>query len=818
MPKRQRAPTHRGGAAPVTSKLRRWLPWVLIGVGALGILGWIGPAVAAALADALLRTFGLGVLVWLPALLVTAWVAWRRPKLLRRYWGRWLGAFVLGLALLVFLSFIFTEKGSLSEVSLGGNLGRAVGSNLPGMTADLVRAVLSLRVSVPGLSIALATLALALMGFLLVAPRGTVAALKRAGRGGWYACALAGGGLTRLTGLIGRRGQAQQPRLPQLPHLPRPEGTPPAPAQDQTPAVSHVPRPAAAPPPGAAPESPATAKDVSPPSHGWWKLPPITLLEAGVEPAPNGAETERRSKLVEEALASYGIEAKVVDVSVGPTVTRFGVEPGWVRKHKELPERDPLGRPRRDDLGRPITRTKEVSRIRVKVEAITNLQKDLALALAAPSLRVEAPVPGKGYIGLEVPNSTFTAVPLRSVMESPAFAKASAKSKLALALGKGVGGEPLTCDLAILPHLLIAGSTGSGKSVCLKAFLTCLAMKVTPDDTRLILVDPKRVELSAYARLPHLLFPPVVEPDKVSQTLKDLIAEMENRYRKFAALKVNSIDSYNRIAPDRHLPYIVLFVDELADLMMVAPMDVEQGLSRLAQLGRAAGIHLVVATQRPSVDVVTGLIKANFPARIAFAVASQVDSRVVLDSVGAEKLLGKGDMLFQATDSPQPKRVQGVFATDAEVEKVVEHWARQAPPAPRRVEAWPLAPPAAPTPQPQAATAAAATPRPSPSAPMPQPPASGAASPRPAPPAPVAQPAPPADPMLQGARDLASQMGRLSPSLLQRRLNIGRSKAQELLEALEAEGLVGPPEAGDSRVVLPRLPAPTGQPGPGEAT
>ncbi len=528
----------------------------------------------------------------------------------------------------------------------------------------------------------------------------------------------------------------------------------------------------------------------APAGSGWWKLPPITLLDPGVEVATNDAETERRRKLVEEALASYGIEARVVEVSVGPTVTRFGVEPGWVRKHKEFPERDTLGRLRRDDAGHPVTKSREVSRTRVKVEAIANLHKDLALALAAPSLRIEAPVPGKGYVGLEVPNSTFTAVSLRSVIESPAFVKVATKSKLGLVLGKGVGGEPVACDLATLPHLLIAGATGAGKSVCLKACLICLMMKANPDELKLILVDPKRVELAAFSRLPHLLLPPVVEPDKVSQTLKELIAEMDNRYRKFAAMRVNSIDTYNHAAPDRQLPYIALFVDELADLMMVAPTDVEQGLSRLAQLGRAAGIHLVVATQRPSVDVVTGLIKANFPARISFAVASQVDSRVILDAVGAEKLLGKGDMLFQPTDSPQPKRVQGVFVSEGEIEKVVEHWARQGPPAPHHVEAWPVIHPAPPTPAPPLQRPAAPQPAQRSAPPV------GAVVP-----APPAQPSASADPLWDAARGLATQVERLSPSLLQRRLRIGRGKALELLDALEAEGIVGPPEAGESRLV-----------------
>ncbi|MBI2866395.1 MAG: DNA translocase FtsK 4TM domain-containing protein [Chloroflexi bacterium] len=754
-------PKPKRSAGRIAGYSRRLLPLALIAVGG-GLLAY---KLAPALGEALLRTLGLSSVFWPVVLGVSAWTAWRRPHLLRRHWRRWLGVVLLGLALTVTLSFFAPRTGILAEATLGGHLGRALGQNLPLVGAALGKAIFGIQVELPGWRLALSIMALGLAGFLLIAPRATVAFLDRlawgAGRAGYklgrgllrWLASLIAQGIRRLRAR--RRSQSTEAAGEMLPSPAA--ASPPAPAERLAPLSAAHSRGSPASTPSAVE---AAVKTI--PLGSTWKLPPLSLLEGGVEPAPNGAETQRRAHIVEEALASYGIEARVVEVSVGPTVTRFGVEPGWVRRHKDVPERDAMGRIRRDEQGHPLLRSREVSRTRVKVEAIANLHKDLALALASPSVRIEAPVPGKGYVGLEVPNSTFTPVTMRNVLESPAFSKLQARSKLALALGKGVGGEPVVFDLATLPHLLLAGATGSGKSVCLKSILTCVAMNATPDEVRLILVDPKRVELSAFGKLPHLLSPPVIEVEKASEVLKELIAEMESRYRKFAALKVNNLLNYNKVAPERHLPYVALVVDELADLMMVAPVDIEQGLCRLAQLGRAAGIHLVVATQRPSVDVVTGLIKANFPARVGFAVASQVDSRVILDSIGAEKLLGRGDMLFQPTDSPQPKRVQGVYVSDGEIERVVEHWARQAPVVSRRIDPWPAPPPS---------------------------------------PTPTAPRAGEDDPLLNSARELVGQFGRASPSLLQRRLHIGLSKAKEILEALEAQGVVGPADAGESRQV-----------------
>ena len=462
-----------------------------------------------------------------------------------------------------------------------------------------------------------------------------------------------------------------------------------------------------------------------------WELPPLDLLDLSPEAELRPVDTERRAKLIEEALTSYGVEGRVVQVNVGPTVTQFGVEPGWDRKFREVREKDKNGTVR--------VRREEVSRIRVKVEKIMGLSNDLALALAATSIRIEAPVPGKSVVGIEVPNATAAVVGLRSAMESTPFQRLRSKTRLALALGKGAGGEVVVADLSKMPHLLIAGATGSGKTVCLNAVIACLMMYNTPDEMRLLMVDPKRVELVGYNRVPHMAFPVVVDRDKAVEALRWLNGEMDTRYKKFAMVGARNIEDYNRSSGPR-LPYLVLVIDELADIMMAAFEEVEQTLCRLAQLARATGIHLVVATQRPSVDVVTGLIKANFPSRLSFAVTSQVDSRTILDIVGAEKLLGRGDMLFLPTEATKPKRLQGVYVSDAELGRLVSFWARQKAPV-------------APVGETTAATKADE------------------------------------DPLLGAARRLAQEHKQLSASFLQRRLQIGYPRAVKLLEVLEQEGL-----------------------------
>lgn len=402
-----------------------------------------------------------------------------------------------------------------------------------------------------------------------------------------------------------------------------------------------------------------------------WRLPPMDILDYTPEIEYGEADNQQRARMIEDALGSYGVEGTVVQINAGPTVTQFGVEPGWDRRIKEIKEKD------KD--GNIITRQVETGRTRVKVDRISSLANDLALALAAPAIRIEAPIPGKSLVGIEVPNTLLGSVSMRTVMETTAFQKLKAKAPLAVALGKGAGGEAVVGDLAKMPHLLIAGSTGSGKTVCLNALICGILMNNTPSEVRFIMIDPKRVELTPYNSMPHLAAPVIVDVDKAIGALKWLAGEMDRRYKQMANVAARNIDAYNKKAGEEKMPYLVLVIDELADLMMAGLDDVEHLLCRLAQMARAVGIHLVVATQRPSVDVITGLIKANFPTRISFAVTSQVDSRTILDSVGAEKLLGRGDMLYLPTDAAKPKRLQGCFVSDLESERLVYFWNGQNP-------------------------------------------------------------------------------------------------------------------------------------------
>jgi S-DNA-T family DNA segregation ATPase FtsK/SpoIIIE len=480
---------------------------------------------------------------------------------------------------------------------------------------------------------------------------------------------------------------------------------------------------------------------------GGWRLPPIDILDKPTEVKLDKDAIDQRGRLIEEALASYGVEAKVVQVNIGPTVTQFGVEPGWDKKYREVREK---GR-----NGGYETKVEEVSRTRVRVDRITSLANDLALALAAPSIRIEAPVPGAPVVGIEVPNTVFGSVALRGAIESIPFQRIKARSKLTIALGKGAGGEAVAADLTKMPHLLIAGATGSGKTVCLNSIVCCLLMHNSPDDIRFIMIDPKRVELVTFNGVPQLLAPVVVDTDKAIRALRWLNQEMDNRYRQFAKAGARNIEGYNKDrAAGESLPYLVLLIDELADLMMTASDEVEHTLCRLAQLSRATGVHLVVATQRPSVDVVTGLIKANFPTRISFAVTSHVDSKTILDTVGAEKLLGRGDMLYMPTEAGKPKRLQGSFVSDAEIERLVYFWggqqqikvepvdfdevAERSPGGPRNVRT-------------------------------------------------------PPDPMLEEAKRLAQEYKHISTSFLQRRLRIGYPRAARLMEDLQQTGLAQEP-------------------------
>jgi S-DNA-T family DNA segregation ATPase FtsK/SpoIIIE len=410
-------------------------------------------------------------------------------------------------------------------------------------------------------------------------------------------------------------------------------------------------------------ERPAVAEDVDRPSPPAlrvvaepedelpeieWKLPAVSLLDTVTARRERMAdEIKRNVKVIETTLQTFGVECKVVGVNPGPAVTQYEVQPGPG----------------------------------VQVKRITALQNDLSLALAAAPLRIEAPIPGKSAVGIEVPNKSASLVTIREVIETAAFREGT--NKLALGLGNDVSGQSIVADLTRMPHLLIAGATGQGKSVCINALITSLLFQVTPDHLRLLLIDPKRVELTGYNGLPHLALPVLVESHQAAAALRWAVAEMDRRYKLFSAEGVRNIAGYNDKATlklARTLPYIVIVIDELADLMMVAAGEIEELICRIAQLARAVGIHLIIATQRPSADIITGLIKANIPSRIAFAVGSQVDSRVILDTSGAEKLLGRGDMLYQPVDAGKPTRIQGAFVSDPEVEGVVNFWKAQGGP------------------------------------------------------------------------------------------------------------------------------------------
>ena len=386
------------------------------------------------------------------------------------------------------------------------------------------------------------------------------------------------------------------------------------------------------------------------------RLPSLNILLADQNARPDERTINQTAGMIEKTLAEFGIVATVVGFRIGPTVTQFAVQPGFMKKQGATTE-------------------EEAQQIKVRVAQIASLQKDLTLALSAQRIRIEAPVPGKPYVGIEVPNSHQSNVRLRPILETEAFHKISAP--LALALGRDVSGQPLVADLGRMPHLLIAGATGSGKSICITSLATCLAMNNSPEDLRMVMIDAKMVELLRFNGLPHLYGKVETNVDRILGVLRWVVVEMEHRYRLLESAKSRDLETYNRHLRKKNespLPRIVVLIDELADLMMSAPDQTEHNLVRLAQMARATGIHLIVATQRPSTDVVTGLIKANFPARLAFAVASGVDSRVILDTTGADSLLGRGDMLFLNPEVGNPIRAQGVYVTDMEIERVIAHW------------------------------------------------------------------------------------------------------------------------------------------------
>ena len=481
--------------------------------------------------------------------------------------------------------------------------------------------------------------------------------------------------------------------------------------------------------------------EAAPPKPDYrWVVPPLTVLE-DIAAKKGGATMDhgRNAAIITAKLASFNIPVRVETWNAGPVVTQYEVEPA--------PE--------------------------VKVSRIEGLSDDLAMALAARTLRIEAPIPGKSVVGIEIPNSDFNVVALRRVAEEADFR--AAPSKLTFALGRDVAGHARSVDLAKMPHLLIAGATGSGKSVMVNAVIASLLLSATPDEVHLILMDLKRVELAAYNGTPHLKVPVITEPGQAKAALKWAVAEMEYRYRRLAGATARNIAVFNetRVDPSDKMPFIVIVIDELADLMMREGKNVEDPIVRLAQKARATGIHMVLATQRPSVNVVTGLIKANFPSRIAFAMASQIDSRTILDTPGAEDLIGRGDMLYQPADLPRPVRLQGVFVSDREIHAIVDHWKHE--------------------------SENAGGPRYDLSIVQNDEDSVGSVA---------EQPDEEADRLLIDAVGVIQEYDRASASLLQRRLKVGYARAARIIDQLEARGYIGPFDGSNARQVLRRDPAP----------
>lgn len=481
-------------------------------------------------------------------------------------------------------------------------------------------------------------------------------------------------------------------------------------------------------------------KDAEPKTEGY-SYPPLSLLNKpkATDTAALSAELDHTAEHLVETLKSFGVETRIVDISRGPTVTRYELQPC----------------------------------AGVKISKITNLADDIALNLATAGVRIEAPIPNKAAVGIEVPNKASAVVGVRGILESPAFI--NAKSKLTVALGRDIGGNVVVTDIAKMPHGLIAGATGSGKSVCINSIIISLLYKATPDEVKLLMIDPKVVELGIYNGIPHLLVPVVTDPRKAAGALGWSVTEMERRYKMFADRGVRDLAGYNKFVENlgdpevQKMPHIVIIIDELADLMMTAPNEVEDSINRIAAKARAAGMHLIIATQRPSVDVVTGVIKANIPTRIAFAVSSQIDSRTILDSAGAEKLLGRGDMLFSPVGSTKPNRIQGCFVSDEEVEAVVDYIKsdhtvdydddvmveieRQAAIEKKQKTGLP-------------------------------------------------EDGPEGDPMLDEAIKVVVENGMASTSLLQRKLKLGYARAARIVDEMEQRGVVGPYEGSKPRKVL----------------
>lgn len=539
-------------------------------------------------------------------------------------------------------------------------------------------------------------------------------------------------------------GAEEVPPVPPLPEEEEPagEGTPEEEPKEEEPAIPEapeeeqapVPEPVPAPEPASSPASavaaPATRAPITAIVKPEYKFPPLSLLHTDGGAGASHNDVAKNAALIESTLRSFGVMAKVIHASVGPTVTRFELRP---------------------EVG-------------VRVSKIEGLSNELAMALAATHIRIEAPIPGKSAVGIEIPNAKSVAVPLRDVLDSDEFKHG--KGHILVALGKDITGKPVVTDLAKMPHLLIAGSTGSGKSVCINCIITSIIYHSRPEDVKLMLIDPKVVELSVYNGIPHLRTEVITNMKKAEGALNWAVREMEARYQLFAGAKVRNIDGYNKMNPDKKMPYILIIVDEFADLMNVAAKDVEVLIQRLTQKARAAGIHLILATQRPSADVITGVIKSNIPSRIAFMVESALNSRIILDEGGAETLLGKGDMLFKQAGALTTVRIQGAFISDEEVEAVVDYVRNeclQQEKEPVKYEPIDLSVPDKEQPSQEEEEEQ--------------------------------------DDLLQEAAEWVLDTKRASVSALQRRFRIGYTRAGRLMDSMERMGIVGPAEGAKPREI-----------------
>ena len=686
------------------------LPTLGIPAAAVLVFLFVGPV-----HDWMLGALGYGLIpVFLWLFSFAAVVRYRRAWVLR-FWRTWVGTGMVTAVSLGILSMFNASGGVMDDASLGGYWGQYLGGS-------------------PAIVGSLKVLVLVALTPLMLYPRWAGPVYGRLGermarRGGTLLSRTASEAGTTLKDWL-EEAPEPYPPPPALEAVstaqPEEPWSPPTDIPDKTEAA-RLPMLA----PEVAESSGSLEEEAGKPRRrrgGGWQLPSLDLLgQAEDRPVPAGA-LQKLARHIEETLTEHRVEVSVNDIRTGPRVIRFGLVPGWVKKNRAKSD-DPA-----------------IEASRVKVQSILVREKDLALALKTPYLRLEAPVPGEALVGLEMPNPYPRRVMLRSVAEERLFQKTASKGGMPVALGEDTAGEPVVADLVDLPHLLIAGATGSGKSVCINSIVTSLLLTQPPDRLRMLMVDPKRVELTPFNGIPHLVAPVIVDTDEVLVVLKSLQNEMLRRYKLMEELGVRNIEGYNRKAPER-MSFLVVIIDELADLMMSAAYEAEQGLVRLAQLGRATGIHLILATQRPSVNVVTGLLKANIPGRIAFAVASQVDSRVILDTVGAEKLLGKGDMLLLTSDSPKPMRVQGTFVHDREIEKLVDFWQTQPGPPPPQITLHEE-------------------------------------------PAGEAQEDDEESDLMDQARDLAERYPDVSTSVLQRRLQVGFERASDLRRRLENEGLV----------------------------